>query len=644
MSAWLSRDRQWFDFLGELVERAQRVTHVSLVDPPSITDEALQWLNDTRPFDSKFHKWAWLSCFRDVEASLSALGSNLAAVTRKSTTAVTAALRELPGPDPSAEVRQPAIASLQELAQAVGTPAALVAAWQDLLSAVKNEDTARTDLTFYADTFVSLLRTNDRNVVSTVRLINGVLQDGALTRIEALYFLGELDPADDQAWPHPNERAGMTSDERIELCERLLTAEPVEHHHVVWLAFDRAALAAHPGVTVGQISFYEADLIRSAVAAGGAASPLPDELFAGRVTEQEIPEGNTTVLARVDLGTCVESDPPRRAAAIAESLVATAVFRTGPFSFPLWTGLGWFLHVMDGNVVQSSLFIRNEELPGSRDAYEIVGTELGSLAGSVIATGNPDKRTLARLDALRWFHRAQELEPSARLLLDVRVLELIASSIRSTDPKWREYLDNFWRDAWVRHTILWDLFTTARDAARQSIMSSRDFVEGARPDIDGILAGVLTWHGSYRLEPNFPAAVRALPDLARIFSPFSMRGRRIRTLGFRTRDMDALRAWVHETATEWDALLDRTQRCRNALAHGGPINDSVMASASQFAHTLAAFALSEEVEAVVGGGDITSSHQDLANNAREWRARLATETDVAAALDPRPKPDTPPIS
>ncbi len=637
MSAWLRHDRQWFDFLGELVDRAQRVTHVSLVDLPDITVEALQWLNDPRPFESKLHKWAWLSCFRDVEASLGALNSSLAAVTRKNTGAVTAALRDLPGPDPTPVVRQPAIASVQELTQVLGTPAALVAAWQDLLSAVQNEETPLADLSFYTDTFVSLLRTNDRNVISTMRLINGVLQDRASTRIEALYFLGELNPEDDQAWPHPNETAGMTPDERIELCERLLTAEPVEHHHVVWLAFDRAALAAHPGLTVGQISFYEADLIRSAVAAGGAASPLPDELFAGRLTEQEIPEGNTTVLARVDLGTCIESDPPGRAAAIAESLVATALFRTGPFSFPLWTELGWFLHVMDGNVVQSSLFIRDEELPGSRDAYELVGTELGSLAGSVIATGSPDNRTLARLDALRWFHRAQNLEPSARLLLDVRVLELMASSIRSTDPKWREYLDNFWKDSWIRHTILWEIFTAVRYASRQPIMASRDFGDGAQPEIDRMLTDVLTRHGPYRVEPNFSAAVRVLPDLAPIFSPFGVRGRRIRTLAARTRDMDALRAWVHETSVAWDALLDRTQRCRNALAHGGPINDRVMASSSQFAHTVAAFALSEEVGAVVSGGDITSSHEELANNARAWRARLATETDVAAALDPRPQ-------
>jgi len=472
-----------------------------------------------------------------------------------------------------------------------------------------------------------------------MRLINGVLQDLAWTKREALYILGDLDPAASPEWPRPNDAAGMGIDERVELCERILTEEPTERHHVVWLAFDRAVLVAHPGVTVGQVQFYEADLIRSAVAAGTAASPLPQELFGGRLTELDIPESNEIVLARVDLGLCIESDPARRAAAVAQSLVATALFRTGPFSFRLWSELDWSLDFVDGIFVGGSLFTRNEELPGSRLAYELVGTELASLAGSVVASSNPDKATLARFDALRWFHRAQNLEPSARLLLDVRILELIASSIRSTDPRWRKYLDNFWRDSWIRHSLLWAIFIAVRDAGRQSLIAARDVQPGGGPDIERLVTEVLKRRDAYRLQPNFPAAGAAVPELASLLSPYGMRGRRIRGLVSPIRDITALRTWVEATSGEWEALLDRTQRCRNALAHGGPINDRVMASASQFAHTLAAFAIGQEVQAIMSGRDLTSSHEELAKDAGGWRTGVAGgTTDVAGALEVRPDP------
>jgi hypothetical protein len=103
------------------------------------------------------------------------------------------------------------------------------------------------------------------------------------------------------------------------------------------------------------------------------------------------------------------------------------------------------------------------------------------------------------------------------------------------------------------------------------------------------------------------------------------------------RDITALRTWVEATSAAWEALLDRTQRCRNALAHGGPINDRVMRSASEFAHTLAAFAIGQEVQAITSGRDLTSSHEELAKDAGEWRTRIADgTTDVAGALEVRP--------
>jgi hypothetical protein len=641
MSALVRADLQWFDLLQDVVERAQHNPHGTLLDPPSILDEALQWLKDPREFDPKFHRGAWDSCFADVRSSLTALGPALKKVVEKPAAAALATLAPLPGPNPTMAVRVPAIAALEELAAAFGDPSALAASWRDLMSATKNEATSLSWLSFYADTFTSLLRANSQSVPSTIRLINGVLHDGAWARLEALYLRGDLDPAEAQTWPPPNEAAGLMIGEREELCERLLTTEPTAHHHVVWLAFNRAVLREHPGVTVDQVQFFEAALIRSAVAAGSSEATLPAELFSTWITEREIPDSDEIVLARVDLGTCVEPDPSRRASAIAEALVATARFRTGPFSFERWSELDWFMRVVDGRIVQASLWVPDNELPGSREAYELVGTELSSLAGSAIASANPDKRTIARLDALRWFYRAQNMEPAARLLLDVRILELIASSIHSDDPRWRKYLDKFWQDAWVRHSTLWEIFTAVRDAGRQPFMA-HDVDPKARADIDRMLVDVLKRRDAYRVEPNFHEAVKVLPMLSPLFSPFGLRGRRLRGLVSRTHDIGTLQAWVRENASDWQALLDRTQRCRNALAHGGPINDRVMASASHFARTLGGFALGQEVQAVVGGHDLSASHQELADDARAWRALIAAgTTDVASALAVRPTSSAP---
>ena len=631
----LARDLQWIDLLPTAVDRAQQVSHSCFLDPPGIIDEAVQWLSDPRPYDKSLHQRAWRSCLSDLEASLTALGPALSATISGERARVLSLTRGLLGAKPTADDRRLAIAALEQLVAVLVKPSALVAAWHDLIGSVKAEDRPLATLTFRADVFLSLLRAGGRNVESTTRLISGVIADRAFSRLEILYVLGDVAPDDSQSWPTPDDAAGMSIHDRLDLCERLLAAEPAPRHHVVWVGFERAGLRLHPGVTAGSVAFYDADVIRSAVLAGrGGALALPDELFTGWLAERDIPNRPDVVLARVDLGTCVESDPPRRAASLAESVVAAAVFRTGPMSFPVWRPLSGFLHAIDGNIVTVSWFSPHAEVPGRREAYEMAGAELETLVNTSLADPTLNEHGLKRLRALRWFHDAEGLDGPARLLLDVRVLELIATTVQRTDPKWWKYIDRYWKDAWVRHIILNEVAFSIRDAARPPIMPQPDADASSRAEVNRLLADVLTPLDNHRHQVNIRQAVTILPDLTKLFSMHSWRGRRLRNVAKYTRTIAALRRWTRVKDTEWDALLARAQRCRDAFAHGGPINDRVTASGSQFAHQLAAFALSVDLEAVVEGRDVSTKHEELAGDARWWRANLRNETDVGAALEP----------
>lgn len=624
--------RTWTELLQNLLSDAVRAEpNGVLLVPHAAIDDAIGWLGDPRPYESH-HMQAWASCFDDADATFNALGPRLAhVVAPMSTTALVAltALRNLRRA-PEAAARDAAIETLTTLRSALQQQEALSTAWHDLVDAAKepaNLDTLR----FRARCLVDLLRRAERSVDSMVRVIEGVLADGALWQLEARTLLGDVAASAEFVWPLPDAAGGLTADQRAALCGRLVAAPPGERHHVVWVAFDHAGVHVHPGVTVAGVQFYDGDLIRSAIAAGSAVTPLPDELFTSRVSEHDIPTGNV-VMARVDLGRRTIGDAPSLARQLARTLVEAAVFQASIERGVAWFPLDDYLHFVDGRYAGGSQHARREPIPLGRLAQEAVGAELQSLADTALNDPEWHAARLKSLEALTWFRKAVELDAAPRLMLDVRVLEVVAVRARSDDATWWRYLDDFWKHAWVRHQMFEGIAYALQHCLRTGFVSPPELDPEAFNAASELIAGVVRTLDQLHYEVDVIAGIPLLPQLADLFSPYSIWGCRLRTLAHRSASAAALRHWADALEKDWDRLRQRTQRSRNALTHGGPVQADVIDAAARFAHQLAAFALSEELTAVGGRIDSGAGHGGLADNANSWRAYLTTASDASSAL------------
>jgi hypothetical protein len=123
----------------------------------------------------------------------------------------------------------------------------------------------------------------------------------------------------------------------------------------------------------------------------------------------------------------------------------------------------------------------------------------------------------------------------------------------------------------------------------------------------------------------------ALPDLVRIFPPHDNLGRRIRNAAERL-DLAKLPTWRDELTGEWKLACDRLQRVRNALAHGGPIDEDSAATVQQFAGQLARWSLTDALQGLLDAKGVPVANQDHRQWIERWSAGLSTATSVGDAL------------
>lgn len=598
-----------------------------ILDVGTAIDEALAWITDATPYRAQHHQHSWTSSVDDMASSLAALGPHLASCLERPATSAVRALEPLAHQTqaPPSERRQAGEAALIALRAAFVTGDALTAAWRDLVdgaSAPADTDQLRMRL----NCLLAVLRDSGRNPDSVLQTVRGVLSDDGFWQWQARYLAGEDELSERANWPALETQGGLSFEERIALCERVVSAPPHSHDHVVWVAFDHAGVRGHPGIRLGVVTFYDASLIRSAVAQASDGGQLPSELYDPNFGEHWIPDGDEVVLARVDLGRVALADAPAEARRRARALVQAAVFRTG-IKGQLWTALDDYVHFVDGRFAGSASRAR-EELPLGVDAREAVGTELEALASSAIASASP--ADLDQLETFSWFRDASRLSAAQRLVLDVRVLERVSVRAEPGKATWWSYLDSYWRNAWVRDQVGWCIVMTLREVWPSTLFPSRDAESDVAVRL--LLTDVIRFDGRGGWSVDLAAGIRVLPQLVTLVSEESWLGARVRTIAERTSTTAQLVRWVEAVEGEWDRRRARAQRTRNSLTHGGPVNDRVAGSAAEFVHQLASFSLSEEFEAITVSERLLECHERVAAKAREWRSSLPCMPDAATAF------------
>jgi hypothetical protein len=506
-------------------------------------------------------------------------------------------------------------------------PAVLEAAWSDIADACRDPRTPYETVASRRDLFWQLIRVADRNTQELSRLLVGVLEDNALVVEMARVRLGDLPNPDPGAWPRQDQLARLAEPERIGLCQRLLAMPPTPAHHVVWVAFDRASLDGTTQ-TVGPIAFYRGTWVRATLEHNGPGqSQLPLEFTSpdSPLRPPVLPQGDRIVLARVDLGTGIFPDAPRVAAEQAQAVVTVASARAGD---RYWRPLDGYIHATDGRVTGWSSFGQPFHRADVAPDLDRTADELGTLA----ATLGPrlpvvDPALTETIDALGWWQSATDQPPLAAIVLDVRVLELVAA--RVTNGAWYDYLDSYHRDDWIRSRIVSTLHSAVFAAMRgYHIVSPSEHPQLAALEatlFEPIAAGRHVFHAD--------RALAALPTLARIWPVHHHLGRQLHTLAIHLSSPAALEDWCQTLGDRWTRTRTRLRRVRNALAHGGPLTPAAD-TVHRLAHQRAGKALSFTLEALLDGRGAVKAHEDARNHMTAWRNGVSGAPSVHDALFP----------
>jgi hypothetical protein len=602
------------------------------------TREVQRWLADRRPYNWQ-HRPGWRSAIADFERGADDLGPDLRSVLGSdlmdavnAATALETALAPAQGAAGVTALLQAQKASYQavfaQLASRWGEPGSREAAWRDLMDACRDTTVSYGTLALRRDLFWQLVHAGGCDPSQTSDLLAGVLADNARYIAVAQVRLGDVNEAD-VTWPSPFQMAGLSENQQLALCRRIVIQTPTPGRHVVWIAFDGAA----PGVmhrAIGPISFWNSRWVRAVLEQGQAGPNLdavPSELKAtdSFFAPNVLPDDSDVVLARVELGTDVWSDPVGAAIEQAEALVALASFHVGDTKWRLIPGhvvaiddrvtnIGTFHPVVDKRDLSSALYQSSMEAELAALAPE--------LQGHLLIT-DPDLSEVVQ--AVRWWQQAREQPPLAAVLLHVRVVELLSQRVMR--GAWQEYLDQYYRASWTRFFMLDRFAEVLRDCLLndQQVPNPQDqaYLRQLDRDVRTNRAGGF----ALDLRQGFTA----LPKLLAIFPPDDNLGRRVRDLAGRL-TLAALPGWGDDLLKDWTLARARLARIRNALAHGGPVSDESAETVRAFVEYLSGQALAIALEGLLDGRGIARANQDHRQQADRWDQDLSTAASVMDAL------------
>ena len=602
------------------------------------TRELQGWLTDRRSYDGQ-HKQGWLSAINDFERSTDYLGPDLRAVLGKELTDAAAAVSSLQadfGSITPASAMKTRLAArqaadkqvLDELSVRWAAADIRAAAWGDLLEACRDMAVSYETLAIRRDLFWQLVRAGGHDADQMGSHLAGALGGTAFDVGLVKLWLGDIGESRVPR-PWPVQAAGLAEQEQLALCQRLLAKTPTRGHYVVWIAFDHAGPGNAVRRDMGPVSFWDCNWVRENLMRGGPhLDDIPGDLKGteGIFSPGNLPSGRDVRLARVDLGTGIWTDPVRTARDQAEAVVALAGFHVGE---TWWRQMTGYVVALDDRVLSTGTFHPARDSPDKpNDLYQsAMDAELADLSPKLRAHLPVSDRDLSEIiHAVRWWQQAREQAPLASVLLYVRVLELLSQ--RADEAPWQQYVDNYLRAWWVHFVIANELGQVLSNCLLngERLLEAQDraWLAALRQDIAKYQPG-----SGYRIDLRL--GYDALPDLVRIFPASDDLGRRVHSVAARF-TLPGLRAWRQELENEWQLTRGRLARARNALAHGGPIEDESAVTVRDFAGQLAARSLSVALEGLLEGKDVATANVGHKQRGERWEHALATASSVTDAL------------
>ncbi|MFJ7297802.1 hypothetical protein [Streptomyces collinus] len=617
----------WADELAQVL----RDRSYGVVDQDLAWVEALQqvraWLGDTRPYTGQ-HKRPWTAALTDFRHATDRLGDKVRQELAPHLPELLSVLSTLPAGDARCRAVR-AACLVDEILETVDAGRLLPPAWKDLVAAVR-ENAPFQEVRSLGSLLATLLHRSDRDVERLCRWMAGVLRDQLVDVRRAQLRLGDIavvEPLRDIA----GASAGLCPKDRADLCLRLLVAPPVAAHHVVWHAFGRAGISRMVE-EFGPVTFFDGEWLRSNLTHDGpfrsslpAETTSPDAFFPAEM----LPEGKDVVVARVDLGVGARADAPSDSRLLVQSLILAAAFPEDRHGWQLYEG---YIHAVDDQCGWEVLRLAEEDIENQMPygPLAITAARLSEMAPRIAPhLVKPGVAMSEVIEAIGWWKASGTQPPHASVLLDVRILELLAARVDGT--AWHRYLTEYHKDAWIRDRTAADLV--------HLVWHARDDVRSLGPKTaEAVIAlhDSLVQHQRWGFRTDVTQAITALPALAAAYAPHTLQRRRTQDMAHRVSVPDGRRAWYTELEGRWSRAVNRLTSVRNALAHGGPATASAAANVAPMVHRLAGEALHASLTALLDGKHPYDGHLRRRDRAAEWAQRWLSETPPQEAWSQNP--------
>lgn len=476
--------------------------------------------------------------------------------------------------------------------RALADTGTLAAAWADLIGICSREESAMNAVAAQRDNFWAVVRATDRNAVELSRQLSFVLTGDPFRALQARLELGEIDSIDGDI--QSINRAPITDPkERLRLVAALLGSQPTSKAHVVWFAFRHAYLTSTVQ-RLGSVQLFEGRWLHANLVNNESQRDhIPEEL-SDLDNRESIPDRRDVVMARVELGMGAFSDAIREATERLDALVGMSTIGC---AIP-WERIHGFLHVEDGRIVAHQYFVYEDEKYESPRAFDGTANQISRVAPRVapmIPVGDPNLKDI--IDALSWWRVGLNQHTAAAIILNVRVIELIASRIGEKIRT--KYLEKYMKNAWIRDTILNALCRPLWEALIRSIP-----IEAQAKQREIFLEATTYEHGQ---KFHVDKAARHLDAIIQFTPLSSPLGRDLRTIKHRTSNAASMQAWCAELERLWQGSVHRLERVRNSIAHGGPFTEQAVLITQPFSQKMSVSALRHSIEGFLAGKTLTQS-------------------------------------
>jgi hypothetical protein len=531
----------------------------------------------------------------DLRLALESVGPNVAAAARPIIADLNKDLARLPEflaePNGAVILRASTQAILTELSQ----PALSVAAWSDAYACFEADEDAETRERRIRQLceFVTIRGAEWRSIA---RRIKGLLFNERLAFVET----GVLQPPDDSAgW---QVSADFALELRLDYVSDVLRKPSEKGELIGWACFAPASLgveyARRGAVELFSDTLWPEGIIHGRADLGLApAKEFEDDWYT--YLFREMPE-SPFVLVRVPMGRHAPGGADDRVRRIAADLVRVArphskwALIDGAPVFLAGDQQGWFGKPFSAGSREREAIHQRLRAPSEISGDLIREVDEATVAGLLA----DESRIVHAVRDIEWAEAVAAVPNEAqRLALGVRLVErLLPAPLRETWAAATErYLKRLWQDQMSKELIV--------DVAQSTV----EILEGPIPT-----AGQLNpWRdrltpatGPRTYQVNLRETLLALPEILALLDRDSMQRALIRQLAARAESPNTWLEYLRALGQEFERLVQRAARQRNAVVHGADTDNRMVQSVSYFVRWLENVVVHRQLDAATAGEEV----------------------------------------